>query len=400
MSDRIEITRIDDETGHGLGRSADGWVAVPFSAVGDLAGSDLSITDAVSPDRQPAPCKHFGTCGGCQLQHLNDAFVADWKRGIVAEALSRQGLDTPVDRTISVPAPSRRRAKFTLQRTKKTDLFGFIAQGTHTVVDVEECPILAPKLLEAIPHLRTLARLAAPRKRAVTLHTSASLTGLDVMIEGGKELDLPLRERVIEQVTDSDIARLTWGEDIVAERRRPAYKFGKTLIYPPPGTFLQAARETELIVLHILEQELGDEKRFADLFCGCGTFSLPLAERGSVAAFDAEDAMVVALRDAARRSNTLLDARTRDLFRRPLLKHELDFDAVIFDPPRPGAQAQAEQLAMSDVPLVIGISCNPRSFARDAKLLADGGYALTRAVPIDQFRWSPHTEVVGVFRRG
>ncbi len=400
MSDRIEITRIDDESGHGLGRVGQEWVAVPFSAVGDVVDDALNMVEAGSKDRQQPPCTHFGTCGGCQLQHLGDGFVAGWKRGVVGEALSRQGLETAVDRTVSVPAASRRRAKFTLQRTKKADLFGFIAQGTHTVVDLEECPILAPKLLEAIPDLRVLARLAAPRKRAVTLHATASLTGLDVHIEGGKELDLPLRERVIQQATESDIARLTWDDDIVAERRRPAYKFGKTLVYPPPGTFLQAARETELIVMHVLEQELGEAKRMADLFCGCGTFSVPLAERGSVAAYDADEAMVDALRDAARRSNTPLEATTRDLFRRPLLKHELDFEAVVFDPPRPGAKAQAEQIAMSDVPLVIGVSCNPRSFARDAKLLTDGGYALTRVVPVDQFRWSPHIEVVGVFRRG
>jgi len=399
------VERLDPLTGHGVAPGDGAPILMPFTAPGDiLAVSDDAATlhAAASPDRQTPPCPHFGTCGGCQLQHVDDAVVAEWKRGIVQEALARHGIDAPVVPTRTVAPGTRRRARFTLQRTKKTALFGFNAAGEHRVVDMRTCAILTPALLAALPHLRAIALAGAPRKRVVTVQATETDTGLDVVAEEMKALDLPLRQELAVLAERADLARLTWNGETVATRRPPALRFGPATVAVPPGTFLQAAREAETLILDLLREATKGAKTVADLFCGCGTFSLPLAETARVTAIDSEAVAVRALEAAARKCPTLrpVTARVHDLFRNPLLPGDLaPFDAVILDPPRAGAKAQAEQIAASTVRTVAMVSCNPVTFARDARALIDGGYRLGEVVPIDQFRWSPHTEVVGIFRR-
>ena len=401
----LTVERLDPVTGYGIAFHDGAALALPFAAPGDraaLSDDGLSLRSADSAVRRTPRCPHFGACGGCSLQHVADGFVADWKRGIVRDALARHGVDAPVAPTLTVPPSSRRRARLTLHRTKKSAAFGFRAARDHRVVDVETCAILTPMIVEALPLLRGIALAGAPRKRAVTLQVTQTDTGLDVLAEGMKDADLALRERLAALAERADLARLVWNGQLMVERRPPALRFGPATVRPPPGAFLQAARETETLVLDLLRDALAGSRGIADLFCGCGTFSLPLAETMDVTAIDADPALVAALDGAARACPALrpVAARVRDLFRDPLPADDLaPFDAVVVDPPRAGARAQALRLADSAVPVVAMVSCNPDTFARDAGILARGGYLPGTVTPIDQFRWSPHTEVVGIFRR-
>lgn len=406
MNDVLQITGLT-QAGHGYLRHDDKTLTLPFTAPGDEVeiadGTELRLRARISDLRQKPPCSVFGRCGGCRLQHINDAFVADWKRSAVVAALEGAGLSgAMVEPTRTVPAASRRRAKFALQRTKKAYSFGFYAHGTHNIIHAPDCVILATELRNAMPALAELALSGASRKSPLAITATLSETGLDVSVEDGKEPDLELRSALAAKAEAADIARLVWNGELIAERRPPVQPFGKARVAPPPGAFLQASPDMERIALGLIREEIGPAKRLADLFCGCGTFTLPLLEQASVTAVDADAAMVAAMEAGWRKAEGLkqLDATARDLFRRPLRAEEMKtFDAVIFDPPRAGAIAQARELAGSIVPLVIGISCNPVTFARDARALTQGGYVLTRVVPVDQFRWSAHTEVIGVFRR-
>ena len=409
MSDTPHIEGLT-RAGHGFLRHEGETLTLAFSAPGDAVeiidgaeGRELRLAARISALRQKPPCPAFGRCGGCRLQHIQDDFIASWKRDVVVQTLESAGLDGGVvEPTRTVSAASRRRAKFALQRTKNGHLIGFRGHASHNIVNGEACAILAPALREAMPLLAAIALTGAPRKRALAVTATLSETGLDVAIEDGKEPDLALRAALAAKAEEADLARLIWNGELIAERRPPVQQFGTARVTPPPGAFLQASPEMERIALDIITEALGTARQMADLFCGCGTFTLPLLARAAVTAHDSDPAMIAALDGGWRRGEGLkrLTATPRDLFRRPLLPEELKgFDAVVFDPPRAGADAQARELAASVVPLVIGISCNPASFARDAATLRDGGYTLERVVPIDQFRWSAHTEVVGVFRR-
>ncbi len=348
------------------------------------------------------PCPHFGTCGGCSLQDRTDAEVAVFKREGVVRALRAVGLDVPVAETRTVPPNDRRRVKLAFTRTKKTTVLGFHAKGSHTVVPVPECQIARPEILAAMPALESLLRLGAPRKRALSVTVTVSEDGLDVAVADGKELDLPLREGLGRAAADAGLARLVWNDEPVAQARPPAQRFGAALVVPPPGAFLQASATGEAILRDFVLAAVGDARTVVDLFSGCGAFSLPLAEKATVTAVEGEAAMIEALDAGWRGAQGLhgVGAVTRDLFRRPLLPEELNrFDAIVFDPPRAGARAQAEHIASSDVPVVVGVSCMPGTFARDAATLVAGGYRLDHVMPVDQFRWSTHVEMAGVFRR-
>ncbi len=405
MSKTLTIERLDPVTGHGVAFDADDIVTVPFTTPGDEVAVSEGVAALLAPaskERQIPPCTHFGECGGCQLQHIGDSAVADWKRTIIGDALVRHDIDASVASTVTVPAAARRRARFTLQRTKKTAPFGFRAAGEHRVVDMQTCSILTPTILTALPDLRAIALAGAPRKRAVTLQVTQTDTGLDVMAEEMKAMDLPLQGALAGIAERADLARLVWNGELLLQRRPPVLRFGPATVHLPPGAFLQAARETETVILEILRAAIGDVRNIADLFCGLGTFALPLAERAALTAIDSDAKMVAALDSAARACPALrpVTARTHDLFRNPLLPDDLArFDAVVIDPPRMGAKAQIEHLAASAVPIIAMVSCNPATFARDARTLIDGGYHPGPIVPIDQFRWSPHTEIVGIFRR-
>lgn len=368
-------------------------------AEGELDGDRLTGVRIVTPSalRVRPPCPHARTCGGCLMQHASDAFVADWKEGIVRGALSGQGLQAPFRPIVTSPARSRRRATLTGRKTKGGALMGFHARASDLLIPAPNCQLLHPDLIAAFPALEALVRLGGSRSSEVQLTITRSLAGPDVAVTGGKEPDGALQLELARLAESHGIARLTWGGETMALRAMPQQRMGRALVTPPPGAFLQATAEGEAALLAAVTEAIGPAaRRIADLFAGCGTFTLPLAERAEVHAVEGEAAMVQALDKAARQTDGLkrITAETRDLFRRPLEPDEFKgIDAVVIDPPRAGAEAQCARLAEARVPVIAMVSCNPATFARDARLLTQAGYRLDWVQVIDQFRWSAHVEV-------
>lgn len=393
--------------GDGTARAPDGKALhVPLTAPGDRLRLDSAGEVAeilpLSPWRQAPPCPQFGRCGGCSVQHVKDEEIALWKADLVRRALGQRGIEAEILPTITVPAASRRRASFSLFRTREETTLGFAARGSHEVVDASECRILAPGLKAALPALRRLAEVGIARQTLARLTATTSEAGLDLAVEGGKPLDLNLRQSLALEAEKLDLARLVWNGEPVAARRPPTQDFGGVLAAPPPGGFLQAAAEGEAALVDFVKTALKGAKKIADLFAGTGALGFPLARSANVAAFEGEAAAVEAGTLAARRAQGLksVSFTKRDLFHRPLIPKELAaFDALVVDPPRVGALAQSEQIARSKVARVAMVTCNPASFARDARILLDGGYKLEAVQPVDQFRWSAHVEAAALFRR-
>ncbi len=358
------------------------------------------LTD--SAFRTPPSCPHFGTCGGCTLQHASDEFLAGWKTEVITRALDAQGLAAEF-RPISVSPPqSRRRATFSARRTKKTTQVGFHKRGSSEIFPLEQCSLLKPEILAALPACHALAGLGASRKGEVKISVTYSAAGLDVSVSDAKPLDGPLRARLATLTNELGLARLSWNAEQIAERVRPVQPMGKASVLPPSGAFLQATEAGEAVLVAAMQEAVTGAKRIADLFAGCGTFSLPLAAQAEIHAVEGEADMLKAL-DAGWRFATGLktvSTETRDLFRRPLVPLELkQYDAVVIDPPRAGAAAQMAEIAASNIRLVGAVSCNPISFARDAKTLVDAGFTLDWVRPVDQFRWSGHVELAAKFSR-
>ncbi|KAF0176263.1 MAG: 23S rRNA (uracil1939-C5)-methyltransferase [Rhodobacteraceae bacterium] len=395
--------------GDGIAQGPDGAIYVPGmlpgeEVEGDLQGDQLADFRIVTPsvNRVKPPCAHAKTCGGCMMQHASDAFVAEWKLGIVKGALAGQGLDAPFRPIITSPPKSRRRATIAARRTKSGALMGFHARASDMVVDVPHCQLLHPDLIATFPGLETLVKLGGSRTAEVSLTVTRSLSGADVMVVGGKTLDSALQLELARVTETYGFARLTWNGETVALRTAPMQRFGKALVSPPPGAFLQATLEGERALLQAVALAIGPARKIVDLFAGVGTFALPLAERAEVHAVEGDGAMMAALEKGARNAEGLkrVTVETRDLFRRPLEDDEFKgVEAVVIDPPRAGAEAQMAVLAKSKVPVIASVSCNPISFARDAKLLIAGGYHLDWVQVVDQFRWSAHVELVARFSR-
>lgn len=356
------------------------------------------------PGRGTAPCGHFGTCGGCTLQHMDDAAYAAWKVGLVRGALARVGLgEAPMEPLSRTPPAARRRARFAALKRGRRVWFGFNERLSHRLADLEDCPVLVPRLTALIGPLRALLLDVLPDGGACDVIATDLEGGIDLVLVGPRSLDRAARERLV-AFNGQAVARVSWQADDrgtpepVAHRRPVAVRFAGHPVTPPPGAFLQASAEGEAALVAAVLETVGEAKRVADLFAGLGTFSVPLAQRAAVHAVEGDAAALAALAKVV--GGLRLTTERRDLFENPLTAKELArFDAVVFDPPRAGAAAQAQTLAGSKVPLVVGVSCNPATFARDARTLVDGGYALTRVYPVDQFLWSAHVEVVGVFRR-
>ena len=399
-----------------LGHIGDGIAQGPLGAIfvpgmlpgeeveGDLQGDQLADFRIVTPsvNRVKPPCSHAKTCGGCMMQHASDRFVADWKLGIVKGALAGQGLEAEFRPIITSPAKSRRRATIAARRTKTGALMGFHARASDMVVEVPNCQLLHPDLIATFPGLQALVKLGGSRTAEVSLTVTRSLSGADVMVVGGKPLDGQLQLELARVTETYGFARLTWNGDTVALRTAPMQRFGRALVSPPPGAFLQATVEGEQALLRTVALAIGPAKKIVDLFAGVGTFALPLAERAEVHAVEGEAAMMAALAKAANNTEGLkrVTVETRDLFRRPLEDDEFKgVEAVVIDPPRAGAEAQMAVLARSKVPVIASVSCNPISFARDAKVLTAGGYHLDWVQVVDQFRWSAHVELVAKFSR-
>ncbi|MBB4267401.1 class I SAM-dependent RNA methyltransferase [Roseospira visakhapatnamensis] len=363
-----------------------------------------------SPDRVPPPCPHFGSCGGCTLQHLAPDALTAWKREAIGRALGHRGLgETPVGPVIAIPPGSRRRATLGWVRTRAGLSLGFHGAASHRLEDLRGCALLAPALVALVgadgPLRPLLAALATPGTRGAVIVTETD-TGLDLTLDLPAPPDLDGRERLAAFAETVDPARLgvrigtAW--EPVAARRPPQVRFAGMPVTLPPLAFLQPSPEGEAaITAAILDRLPGTATRALDLFAGLGTFSLPLAARGlSVRAVDGAGAAMAALAAAPVPAGGRVSAETRDLARDPLTAPTLaDADVVVVDPPRAGARAQAEALAAAGPATVIAVSCNPATFARDARLLVDGGYRLETVTPIDQFPWSAHVEMVAALRR-
>lgn len=353
-----------------------------------------------SPDRVAAPCPHYRTCGGCALQHASDDFVARWKQDVVETALRAQGLSAPFRPLLTSPERSRRRATLAGRRLKSGAMVGFHARASDTLSAVPECRLLDPALIATLPALEQLALAGASRKGELALTVTLLQQGVDVAVTGGKPLDPTLRLTLPAIAARHRLARLTWDGETLYAPEPPTLTFGRARVAPPPGAFLQATPQGEAALVAAVRAAVGPARRVADLFAGCGTFALPLAEGAEVHAVEGAGEMLAALDPGWRTAQGLKRVTTeaRDLFRRPLLPDELArFQAVVIDPPRAGAEAQFHAIARARVPVVAAVSCNPVSFGRDAKTLVAAGYRLDWVQVVDQFRWSAHVELAARF---
>ncbi|MEM1363010.1 MAG: class I SAM-dependent RNA methyltransferase [Pseudomonadota bacterium] len=355
-----------------------------------------------SSHRVKAPCRHYQSCGGCALQHADDGFVTSWKEEVVRSALEAHGLTASFRPAHVSPPRSRRRARLTGRRVKSGALVGFHGARSDTITAVPDCEVLVPEIVDLLPLMKDLTRLGASRKSVLTFAATATETGCDLAVEGGNPIEPALREAVFSAVADQNLARLTWNGDRIAQWTTPLVQFGPASVPVPPGAFLQATKSGERALTNGVIEAVGGAIRIADLFAGCGTFSLPLAQFAEVHAVEGETSLTAALDKGWRHATGLkrVTSARRDLFRSPLSAEELEaYQAVVIDPPRAGAAAQMEALASSSVPRVAAVSCNPVTFARDAAILREGDYRLEWVQVVDQFRWSAHVELVAGFSR-
>jgi 23S rRNA (uracil1939-C5)-methyltransferase len=333
---------------------------------------------------------------------MSAGLYATWKRDGVVRALQRAGVAAEVGPLIDAHGEGRRRATFHARFVDGHEQVGFMRARAHDIIAVDACPLFAPGLAGAIAAANALAAAVRGVSKPLDIQATATLGGLDFDLRGSGPLDAPSRRKLIETANRLDLARVSNHGEVVVERRSPQVAFGRALATPPSGGFLQATEAGERALAEGAQAALKGARRVADLFCGAGAFALRLAEDHEVFAADSDAAAIAALKRAAAEAQGLrpLRVETSDLFQRPLQPQELDaFDGVLFDPPRAGAEAQARALAASRAPVVAAISCNAESFARDARILVDGGYAIGEVTPLDQFRFSPHVEILAVFRR-
>ena len=399
-----------DRLGHlgdGVAQGPDGAVFVPQMLPGEVVEGDLQGGKLLSPrivtpsvNRVRPPCAHARICGGCLMQHAADPYVANWKQDIVKGALAGQGLSTLFRPIVTSPPRSRRRATLAARRTKGGVLLGFHARASDTLVAVPNCQLLHPDLIATFPALESLVKIGGSRSSEMTLTVTRSLAGPDVVVTGAKPADATLQMDLARLAEAQGFARLTWNGEMVALRAQPMQRFGRAMVAPPPGAFLQATAEGEAALLQAISLAIGSARKITDLFAGVGSFSLPLAERAEVHAVEGEAAMVAALDKAARGTEGLrrVTVEVRDLFRRPLEPDEFKgVEAVVIDPPRAGAEAQTHALAGAKIPVIAAVSCNPVTFARDARILINAGYSLDWVQVVDQFRWSSHVELAARF---
>jgi len=412
MTDRLVIDRLAHR-GDGVADSPDGPVYVPYTLPGETVEAErvpghpdrrhLLRVIAPSPERIEPFCQHFGICGGCAIQHWTAARYAAWKRELVVNALRQAGLDAPVEDLIDAHRDGRRRATFHARQGARDVLeVGFAALRAHQIIGIDRCPVLAPSLDGAIKAAWAIAEALEPTRKPLDIQVTASNAGLDMDVRGSGPLDATHRTELARIAGTHRLARLTRHGEMIAQRAVPTIMIGRAQVALPPGAFLQATAAGEETLARLVLGHTEKSKAVADLFCGLGPFALRLAERTRVAAFDSDAAAVTALRQAATGTSGLkpVQAEARDLFRRPLVAAELKkIDAVVFDPPRQGAEAQARELAGSTIPLIVAVSCNPATFARDIRILCDGGYRLGAVTPVDQFRHSAHVEIVAKLER-
>jgi 23S rRNA (uracil1939-C5)-methyltransferase len=398
-----------------LGSDGDGFaelegrpVYVPFTLPGEkvraeIIGSRGVLTQvlAASSNRVPPVCPHFGRCGGCALQHLRGDAYLSFKRDLVVTALRARGLDAAVEPVIAIAPGKRRRVTLTAARSAEGLKLGFNQRHSTSVVPIEQCPVITPALVGVLPSARRLAESVLADRQRIKMVLTETLQGVDVDISGGHVGPDPRHRQALATFLDAGFARISIDHEPVAAKGPIEVLISGFRIGFPPGAFLQATGEAEGHIVRLVHAAIGKAKRVADLFAGIGTFALPVARQSRVLAIDsAADALSALAKAAAQPGVKPVETLRRDLFREPLSPLELEeLDAVILDPPYAGAKAQCEQLAHARVPTVVMVSCNPATFARDARALCDGGFRLNRVTPIDQFVFSSDVEVVGEFAR-
>ncbi len=391
--------------GDGLAEGPDGPLFVPFALPGERVrvavepgtgrAGLLEVLEA-SPDRVEPICPNFGDCGGCALQHLQVQAYLDWKRELVVTALRSRGLEAEVDKVRTVPPRSRRRAALALGRAKEGAALGYRRARSHELIDVTVCPVLTPRIVASLPKLKQALAPLLGAKREARVSVTETESGLDIVVEGISP-SLAALGAFAGKAASLGVARLTADSESIGPVAAPEVALSGVSVRLPPGAFLQASREAEAVLVELVLAGVGGAKRVADLFAGLGTFTFALARNAAVDAFESDEAALHALAEAARKTPKLKPVRThrRDLFHASLGPQELQaYDAVVFDPPRAGAAAQAEALAKSGVPRLVAVSCSPGTLARDLRILVDGGYRITRVTPVDQFLFSPHVELV------
>ncbi|MBA2400911.1 MAG: class I SAM-dependent RNA methyltransferase [Bradyrhizobium sp.] len=363
----------------------------------------LIKVERASPERIAPFCPHFGVCGGCAIQHWDAERYRAWKREIVVATLAQAGIGCKVAPLIDAHGVGRRRITLHARMgTHEVLKVGFAAANSHDIIPIDRCPILDPHLDGALEAAWALAEPLISVGKPLDIQITATNSGLDVDVRGSGPLATALIAKLSGVAEQHRLARLTRHGELVLMRTAPVVSIGTAQVALPPGSFLQATVAGEEALAALVADHCKRAKHIADLFCGVGPFALRLAAKSRIAAFDSDAGAVTALQKAATLTSGLkpLKAEARDLFRRPLMPQELrDYDAVVFDPPRQGAQAQVTQLAASKIPTVVAVSCNVTTFARDAKILIEAGYTIEGVTPVDQFRHTPHVELVARFVR-
>jgi len=393
--------------GDGIATGPDGPLHIPLAAPGDVFAPDPGDPSGwrlakAGPSRADPPCPHYGACGGCNLQHVSAHSYAQAKREWVIAALARQGIKTEVDPLVPVAPGRRRRATFAAMRRGSGVLIGFHRARSHEIVEVPRCLVVRPRLIKALAAIKDILVPRLGHGGAARITITEADNGLGVAINSKPVKFEPLGAPELEGGCIAGIVRASWNGELLYATDTVRLTMSGVRIELPSGAFIQAARECEEALAARVGEALQNARKVADLYCGVGTFTFALARSAAIDAFDADAPSISALVTAARRAEKLkpVAAAVRDLARRPLMANELTpYDGVVLDPPRAGAEAQARQLARSSVPRIAYVSCSPASFAHDARLLVEGGYLLQRVTPVDQFLWSHHVELVGVFQR-
>jgi 23S rRNA (uracil1939-C5)-methyltransferase len=410
--ERLSIASVGHR-GDGVAAGPEELLYVPGTLPGETVAVDnvpghpdrrrLLTVEQSSAERIAPICPHFGVCGGCALQHWSSAPYRAWKRDLVVTALQQTGLEAPVGELIDAHGEGRRRVVFHARRGGHDVLeVGFSAARAHQLIPIDRCPVLSPKLDGALQAAWAIAEALGPTKKPLDIHATATDAGLDIDVRGSGALTARLTGALAQIAAGQNLARLTRHGELVIQQRTPTLRIGPAIVTLPPAAFLQATAQGEAELAGLVRNACAGARTIADLFAGIGPFALRLGTQARVVAVDDDEPALAALKQAAAGTSGLkpLTTARHDLFKNPLLTTELDrFDAVVFDPPRQGALAQARELAASRVPVIVAVSCNAATFARDVRHLVDGGYRLTAVTPVDQFRYSAHVEIVARLER-
>lgn len=407
-SDPLVVTRIGRE-GDGVAECPGGPAFIPNGLPGEayVANADgtYALASNTSSLRVAPPCRHFGVCGGCVAQHLDAETYSAWKQDLIRSSFGAHALAPTLLPIVTVPAHSRRRAAMTAIVHGAKVRLGFRERRSRALVNLAECPVLAPAIVAALPAMRAIARilaLGARREIELRLEIAALAGGLDVAITGVGKPPPAQVSADIAALARGFIARLSVEGQTVCSEGEPALETSGGAIVPPPGAFFQAVAAAEQRMTASVLEGIGKAKAVADLFCGVGTFTLPLAQRARVVAVDSDKSALQALSRASRAAKGLrpIETKLRNLMSEPLSPLELSgLDAVVLDPPRAGAKSQCEAVAKSKIATVVMVSCNPVTMARDCRILVDAGFSPGPVQGIDQFLWSPHVEAVVVLAR-